>query len=293
MKGLILAGGSGTRLYPTTRVVCKQLLPVYDKPMIYYPLSTLMLGGIREIMIITTPADLQAFRSLLGDGGDLGISLRYAVQMEPKGLAEAFLIGEEFIGSDACTLILGDNIFFGHGLTEILTHSVAKSDGATVFAYRVSDPERYGVIGFDSEGRPSSIVEKPVEPPSHWAVTGLYIYDNRVVEFAKETKPSARGELEITDVNRRYLELGELEAVRMWRGFAWLDAGTHDSLLEAGAFIHSLELRQGLKLACLEEIAYLKGYIDREQLARLAARNGKSSYGRYLIDLLEEGHELV
>jgi glucose-1-phosphate thymidylyltransferase len=288
MKGLILAGGAGTRLHPLTQVTSKQLLPVYDKPMIYYPLSTLMLAGMQDILIITTPQDQASFQRLLGDGSHFGISLSYAVQPEPNGLAEAYIIGADFVGNDDSVLILGDNIFFGHGLSEMLAHGREGNEGATVFAYRVSDPERYGVVAFDGEGRATSIEEKPAKPKSNWAVTGLYLYDSDVVEIARSIEPSARGELEITDVNRRYLEAGRLKVEMMGRGFAWLDAGTHDSLLESSSFIQSLEVRQGLKIACLEEIALEKGWLSADQVARIADAYGKSSYGGYLKAILEE-----
>ena len=288
MKGLILAGGAGTRLHPLTQVASKQLLPVYDKPMIYYPLSTLMLAGLRDILVITTPHDQPAFQRLLGDGSRFGISLSYAVQAEPNGLAEAYIIGADFVGNDESILILGDNIFFGHGLSTLLTRSGGDNEGATVFAYRVSDPERYGVVAFDQEGRATSIEEKPQQPKSHWAITGLYHYDADVVEIARTIEPSARGELEITDINRRYLEAGRLQVQRMGRGYAWLDAGTHDSLLESASFIQSLEVRQGLKIACLEEIALEKGWLSVDEVAATAATYGKSGYGRYLTMIAED-----
>ena len=288
MKGIILAGGSGTRLYPLTISVSKQMLPIYDKPMIYYPLSILMLAGIREIVIITTPEDQLAFRTLLGDGQKWGLSLSYAVQPKPEGLAQAFIIGKNFIGSDHCCLILGDNIFYGHGLSEILIESSALKDGATVFGYYVNDPERYGVVAFDESGLAKSIVEKPSKPESNWAVTGLYFYDNEVISIAESIKPSDRGELEITDVNRVYLEHNSLKVQQLGRGFTWLDTGTHESLLQASEFVRTVEDRQGLKIACLEEIAFKRGFIDAAQISELAEPLLKSGYGQYLMALINQ-----
>jgi glucose-1-phosphate thymidylyltransferase len=288
VKGIILAGGSGTRLYPVTQVVSKQLLPIYDKPMVYYPLSTLMLAGVRDILIISTPQDTPRFEQLLGDGKRWGINLSYAIQPSPDGLAQAFIIGERFIGSDPCALVLGDNIFYGHDLARDLKKAAAKTSGATVFAYRVNDPQRYGVVEFDSSGCAVSLEEKPAKPKSRFAVTGLYFYDNDVVSVAKSLRPSPRGELEITDLNRVYLERGALDVVTMGRGLAWLDTGTHETLLEAGQFIETIERRQGLKICCPEEIGWREGWISSAELQALAMPLKNSGYGSYLLSILNE-----
>ncbi|EID5101734.1 glucose-1-phosphate thymidylyltransferase RfbA [Listeria monocytogenes] len=288
MKGIILAGGSGTRLYPLTKAISKQMLPIYDKPMIYYPLSILMLAGIKDILIISTPEDTPRFEQLLADSDQLGINISYAVQEKPEGLAQAFIIAEDFIGDDSVSLILGDNIYYGQGLSKMLQRASAKKAGATVFGYHVNDPERFGVVEFDESMKAISIEEKPTEPKSNYAVTGLYFYNNRVVEIAKSIKPSERGELEITDVNKRYLELGELDVELMGRGFAWLDTGTHESLLEASTFIETIERRQNLKIACLEEIAYRMGYIDEAAVEKLAEPLKKNAYGQYLMKLINK-----
>ena len=288
MKGIILAGGAGTRLYPVTKVVSKQLLPVYDKPMVYHPLSVLMLAGLRQILVISTPADLPRFQELLMDGSQWGLSFSYSEQPRPEGLAQAFIIGREFVGDDAVCMILGDNIFYGHGLPEKLRKAISRGGGATIFGYWVKDPKRYGVVTFDRGGRVVGIEEKPKNPKSNYAITGLYFYDNQVVDIAAGLKPSSRGELEITDINKAYLEMGDLHMVKLGRGIAWLDTGTHESLLAASNFLRVIEERQGLKVACVEEIAYRMGYITAKQLEMLAAPLSKNGYGQYLLDLLEQ-----
>lgn len=287
-KGIILAGGSGTRLYPITKGVSKQLLPIYDKPMVYYPLSVLMLAGIRDILLISTPDDIGAFRRLLGDGSEFGIRLSFSVQPSPDGLAQAFIIGEDFIGDDPVSLVLGDNIFYGQGFSPVLRAAAQRGKGATVFGYHVKDPERFGVVEFDRQRRAISIEEKPVSPKSHYAVTGLYFYDHDVVDLAKHVKPSSRGELEITSINQAYLQRGDLNVELLGRGFAWLDTGTHESLLEAGHFVETIEKRQGNKIACLEEIAYTNGWLGEDELQRIGRALSKNSYGQYLLSLIEE-----
>lgn len=288
MKAIVLAGGSGTRLYPSTKAISKQLLPVYDKPTIYYPISVMMLGGIREILIISTPRDLPMIKELMGDGSDLGVKFSYEVQPEPKGIAQAFIIGEKFIGNDPCALILGDNLFFGHSLPVDVKKAVDRKEGCTVFAYRVNDPERFGVVEFNKQGQAISIEEKPKTPKSNWAVTGLYFYDKHVVEYAKAMKPSARGELEITDLNRVYLEKGNMNVVTLGRGTAWLDTGTHETLLSSSMFVQTIEERQGLKIACLEEIAYMMGFITLDQFVKVADKMPASSYGNYVKNMAKQ-----
>jgi glucose-1-phosphate thymidylyltransferase len=292
MKGIILAGGSGTRLYPATLAINKQLLPVYDKPMIYYPLSVLMLAGIRDILLISTREHLPFYKHLLGDGSTWGIRLSYVIQDKPIGLAHAFILGRDFVGKDRVALILGDNVFYGHGLSAELSQAMDRKDGATVFAYHVVEPSQYGVVTFDKNGAPTDIVEKPARPVSNWAVTGLYFYDNAVLDIAAGLRPSARGEIEITDVNKRYLEMNKLHVVKLGRGYAWLDTGTHDSLLDAGDFVRAIQHRQGLQIACLEEIAYEKAFIDAEQLSALISKYDKTAYGRYLQRLIDDADDL-
>jgi glucose-1-phosphate thymidylyltransferase len=293
LKGIILAGGRGTRLYPLTFAVSKQMLPVYDKPMIYYPLTVLMFAGIRDILIVCTPDDVPGYRRLLGDGSQWGISIFYAEQPRPEGIAQAFIVGEEFIGGEACALVLGDNIFYGHGLRQMVLNAAARQHGATIFGYRVNDPERYGVVELDADGNVTSIVEKPERPRSHWAVTGLYFYDRQVVEIAKAVKSSERGELEITAVNNAYFEAGALHVQLMGRGYAWFDTGTHDSLLDAAAYVRTIEQRQGLKIACPEEVAFVLGYIDHERLREQARRFAATNYGDYLFMLADAGRDAV